>query len=140
MKFDGIGIEIVQTTILMLVSTLYLRFSNCHGVSIYVCQLLRYKTFWLTLFAIMPDSDEGEADDSESGGGLFVPVLRKPRKKAVNMKRANTHSVPSYQTRSQHKKQHTQKKASNVSAAESEHDTETAMRPLLQTKQSSRSP
>ena len=42
-----------------------------------VCQLLRYTTFWLTLFAIMPVSDEGEGDDRESGGGLFVPVPRK---------------------------------------------------------------
>ena len=29
----------------------------------------------------MPVSDEGEGDDRESGGGIFVPVLRKLRKK-----------------------------------------------------------
>ena len=25
----------------------------------------------------MPDSEEGEGDERESGGGLFVPVLKK---------------------------------------------------------------
>ena len=46
----------------------------------------KVQTFRLTLFAIVPVSDVGEGDDRESGGGSFVPVLRKPRKKAVNRK------------------------------------------------------
>ena len=61
----------------------------------------------------MPVSDEGEGDDRESGGGLFGPVPRKPRKKAANRKRTNTSSP--YKTRSQYKKRRIQ----------SEHDTET---------------
>ena len=79
----------------------------------------------------MPVSDEGEGDERESGGGSFVPVVRKPRKKAVNMKRAN--SSPPYKTKCQHKKQRTQEKASNVSTAESDHDTETDMSGVMET-------
>ena len=63
----------------------------------------------------MPVSDEGEGDDRESGGGLFVPVLRKPRKKAVNRKITNTSSP--YKNRSQYNKQRIQSK----------HDIETDM-------------
>ena len=74
-------------------------FAGIHGVNVNVCQLLRYKSCRLTLFANMPVSDEGEGDDRESGGGLFVPVLRKPRKKVVNGKRTNTSSP--YRTRPQ---------------------------------------
>ena len=81
----------------------------------------KVQIFRLTLSAIMPVSDEGEGDDRESGGGLFVPVLRKPRKKAVNKKRANT--SPPYQTRSQYKKQRIQKKPHDVPTAESDIET-----------------